>query len=711
MSMRIPRAVSTNDYEHQQIIKYGRALVLDIVQQYGGGHAGSAMGGMALGIALWKYALKYAPNDPNYFNRDRFVLSNGHVCLLQYVFQHFYGLKSMTMEQLKSYHSNDYFSHCPGHPEIEHDAVEVTTGPLGQGIANAVGLAIASKNLAATYNKPGYEVINNTTYCIVGDACLQEGPALEAISLAGHFGLNNLIVIYDNNQVCADGSVDIANTEDISAKFKASNWNVIEVSDASEDVATLVKALEYAKAEKQRPTLINARTVIGADSAFENHHTAHGNALGADGVRELKLKYGFSPSQKFVVPKEIYDFFKEKAPEGDKLVADWKKLVDNYVKEYPELGKEFLSRVKGDLPSNWKSFLPTQDYAGDTPTRAAAKGLVKALGKNIPSIVAGCADLSVSVDLQWPGVTYFQDPTLRTSCGLVGDYSGRYIEYGIREHAMCAIANGLAAFNKGTFIPITSTFFMFYLYAAPAIRMAGLQELKTIHIGTHDSINEGENGPTHQPVESPVLFKAMINVYYMRPVDSAEVLGLFEKAIECDKTSVLSLSRNEVLQYPGLSSAEKVKRGGYILEDVEDADIQIIGAGAEMEFGYKAAKILGRKGYKVRVLSIPCQRLFDEQSLGYRRSVLRKDGKQVPTVIVDGHVAYGWERYATASYCMNTYGKSLPPDIIYEYFGYNPNLIAKKVEAYAKACKADPLLLHDFIDLKEKPNHHKVNKL
>nr|BAJ11494.1 dihydroxyacetone synthase [Ogataea methanolica] len=709
--MRIARAVSTSDYEHDQIIKYGRALVLDIVQQYDGGHPGSAMGGMALGIALWKYTMKYAPNDPTYFNRDRFVLSNGHVCLLQYVFQHFTGLKSMTMDQLKSYHSNDFHSHCPGHPEIEHDAVEVTTGPLGQGIANSVGLAIATKNLAATYNKPGYNLVDNKTYCIVGDACLQEGPALEAISIAGHYGLNNLIVLYDNNQVCADGSVDIANTEDISAKFKACNWNVIEVANASEDVATIVKALEYAQNEVKAPTLINCRTVIGADAAFENHHADHGNSLGADGVREVKKKLGMNPAQKFHVPKEIYQFFSNKITEGDQLVADWKKLVDNYVKEYPELGKEFLARVSGELPADWKSSLPVQDYAGDTPTRAAARGLVQAAGKAIPNIMAGCADLSVSVNLQWPGVTYFQDPSLRTNCGLTGDYSGRYLEYGIREHAMCAIANGMAAFNKGTFIPITSTFFMFYLYAAPAIRMAGLQELKTIHIGTHDSINEGENGPTHQPIESPSLFRAMLNVYYMRPVDSAEVLGLFEKAIECPYTSMLSLSRNEVLQYPGLSSPEKAKRGGYILEDVENADVQLIGAGAEMEFAYKAAKILGRKGLKVRVLSIPCTRLFDEHSLGSRRSVLRKDGSQVPPVIVDGHVAFGWERYSTASYCMNTYGKSLPPDVIYEYFGYNPNTIAKKVEAYVKACRADPLLLHDYVDLKEKPKHDKVNKL
>ncbi|KAG7703362.1 hypothetical protein KL914_004747 [Ogataea haglerorum] len=710
MSMRIPKAASVNDEQHQRIIKYGRALVLDIVEQYGGGHPGSAMGAMAIGIALWKYTLKYAPNDPDYFNRDRFVLSNGHVCLFQYIFQHLYGLKSMTMAQLKSYHSNDFHSLCPGHPEIEHDAVEVTTGPLGQGISNSVGLAIATKNLAATYNKPGFDIVTNKVYCMVGDACLQEGPALESISLAGHMGLDNLIVLYDNNQVCCDGSVDIANTEDISAKFRACNWNVIEVENASEDVATIVKALEYAQAEKHRPTLINCRTVIGSGAAFENHCAAHGSALGEDGVRELKIKYGMNPAQKFYVPQDVYDFFKEKPAEGDRLVAEWKSLVAKYVREYPEEGQEFLARVRGELPKNWKSFLPQQEFTGDAPTRAAARELVRALGQNCKSVLAGCADLSVSVNLQWPGVKYFMDPTLSTQCGLGGDYSGRYIEYGIREHAMCAIANGLAAYNRGTFLPITSTFFMFYLYAAPAIRMAGLQQLKAIHIGTHDSINEGENGPTHQPVETPALFRAMPNIYYMRPVDSAEVFGLFQKAVELPFSSILSLSRNEVLQYPGKSSAEKAQRGGYILEDAENAEVQIIGVGAEMEFAYKAAKILGRK-FRTRVLSIPCTRLFDEQSIGYRRSVLRKDGRQVPTVVVDGHVAFGWERYATASYCMNTYGKSLPPDVIYEYFGYNPATIAKKVESYVRACQRDPLLLHDFLDLKEKPRHDKVNKL
>ncbi|GME68939.1 unnamed protein product [[Candida] boidinii] len=701
--MALAKAASINDDIHDLTMRAFRCYVLDLVEQYEGGHPGSAMGMVAMGIALWKYTMKYSPNDATWFNRDRFVLSNGHVCLFQYLFQHLSGLKSMTEKQLKSYHSSDYHSKCPGHPEIENEAVEVTTGPLGQGISNSVGLAIASKNLGALYNKPGYEVVNNTTYCIVGDACLQEGPALESISFAGHLGLDNLIVIYDNNQVCCDGSVDIANTEDISAKFRACNWNVIEVEDGARDVATIVKALELAGAEKNRPTLINVRTIIGTDSAFQNHCAAHGSALGEEGVRELKIKYGFNPSQKFHFPQEVYDFFADLPAKGDEYVSNWKKLVSSYVKEYPELGAEFQARVRGELPKNWKSLLPNELPSEDTATRTSARAMVRAFAKDVPNVIAGSADLSVSVNLPWPGSKYFENPQLATQCGLAGDYSGRYVEFGIREHCMCAIANGLAAFNKGTFIPITSSFYMFYLYAAPALRMAALQELKAIHIATHDSIGAGEDGPTHQPIAQSALWRAMPNFYYMRPGDASEVRGLFEKAVELPLSTLFSLSRHEVPQYPGKSSVELAKRGGYVFEDAKDADVQLIGAGSELEQTVKTARLLRSRGLKVRILSFPCQRLFDEQSVGYRRSVLQR-GK-VPTVVIEAYVAYGWERYATAGYNMNTFGKSLPVEDVYEYFGFNPSEISKKIEGYVRAVKSNPDLLYEFIDLKEKPKH------
>ncbi|CAY70886.1 Transketolase, similar to Tkl2p [Komagataella phaffii GS115] len=705
---RIPKAVSYNDDIHDLVIKTFRCYVLDLVEQYGGGHPGSAMGMVAIGIALWKYQMKYAPNDPDYFNRDRFVLSNGHVCLFQYLFQHLTGLKEMTVKQLQSYHSSDYHSLTPGHPEIENPAVEVTTGPLGQGISNAVGMAIGSKNLAATYNRPGFPVVDNTIYAIVGDACLQEGPALESISLAGHLALDNLIVIYDNNQVCCDGSVDVNNTEDISAKFRAQNWNVIEVENGSRDVATLVKAIEWAKAENERPTLINVRTEIGQDSAFGNHHAAHGSALGEEGIRELKAKYGFDVARKFWFPQEVYDFFAEKPAEGDQLVANWKKLLDEYVKNYPQEGEELKARIRGELPKNWKSFIPQDKPTEPTATRTSAREIVRSLGQNLPQVIAGSGDLSVSILLNWGGVKYFFNPKLQTFCGLGGDYSGRYIEFGIREHSMCAIANGLAAYNKGTFLPITSTFYMFYLYAAPALRMAALQELKAIHIATHDSIGAGEDGPTHQPIALSSLFRAMPNFYYIRPADATEVAALFEVAVELEHSTLFSLSRHEVEQYPGKTSAEGAKRGGYVVEDCEGKpDVQLIGAGSELEFAVKTARLLRQqKGWKVRVLSFPCQRLFDQQSLAYRRSVLRRG--EVPTVVVEAYVAYGWERYATAGYTMNTFGKSLPVEDVYKYFGYTPEKIGEKVAAYVNSIKASPQILYEFTDLKGKPKHDKL---
>ncbi|CDK27286.1 unnamed protein product [Kuraishia capsulata CBS 1993] len=705
--MRIPKAQNFNEDIHDLVIRSFRCYVLDLVEQYGGGHPGSAMGMVAIGIALWKYTMKYSPNDPTYFNRDRFVLSNGHTCLFQYLFQHLTGLKSMTVKQLKSYHSSDYHSLTPGHPEIENDAVEVTTGPLGQGISNSVGLAIATKNLAALYNRPGFDVVNNKTYAIVGDACLQEGPALESISLAGHLGLSNLIVIYDNNQVCCDGSVDIANTEDISAKFKACNWNVIDVSDAAEDVATLVRALEYAGRETSRPTLINARTVIGAGAEFENHCNAHGNALGEAGVRAAKVRYGFNPNQKFYFPEEVYDFFSEIPARGDKLVSEWKQLVSAYSKAHPEVAAEFLGRTRGELPKNWKSLLPSEAPTEATATRTTARECVRAFGKGVSSVIAGSADLSVSVDLPWEGVEYFLSPELATECGLSGSFRGRYIEFGIREHSMCAIASGLAAFNPGTFVPITSSFYMFYLYAAPALRMAALQELKAIHIATHDSIGAGEDGPTHQPIAQSALWRAMPNFYYMRPADATEVRACFEKAVELPVSSLLSLSRHEVPQYPGTSSLAKAKRGGYVFRDVERPDFQFIGVGSEMEWVVKAADLLTKtKGYRIRILSFPCQRLFDEQSVSYRRSVLRRG--ELPTIVVEAYVAYGWERYATAGYNMNTFGKSLPVDDVYQYFGFTPESIADRVDSYVKRVKAEPQLLWEFQDLKTRPKHDKL---
>lgn len=683
---------------HDYVLKVFRVLIADLVQNFNGGHPGGAMGMAAIGVALWKYVLNYSPNNPTFFNRDRFVLSNGHACLFQYVFHHLVGYKHMTMEQLKTYHSSDLQSYCPGHPENEHPGIEVTTGPLGQGITNAVGLAIASKNLQATYNKPEFPVISNHTFCMVGDACLQEGVSLEAISLAGHLGLNNLTVIYDNNQISCDGSVDLTNTENIEEKFKACNWNVIRVEDGCYDVVTIVDALESSKKSESKPTLINVHTRIGVGSKAEGKASAHGAAFGQEEVDRLHKANGFSPEEKFIIPEAVYSFFEDVPVKGDYLVCEWLKLVKSYKESFPELGTDFERRISGQLPCDWECLIPSSFPHHPTASRKSSGLVINPLAKEINNFIVGSADLSPSVNLVWENKKDFQNPRIRTSCNINGDYSGRYIHYGIREHAMAGIANGIAAFNEGTFIPITSSFFMFYLYASPAVRYGALSKLQVIHVATHDSIGTGEDGPTHQPIALAALYRAMPNINYIRPCDSEETAGAWEIAIKSKcKPTIISLSRQNLPQYPGMSNRSLVEKGAYVFQEVDGAILNIIGVGAELNFALEAAKILNEKGIKTRLISFPSQNLFESQSDEYKRSILKRG--QIPTVVIEAYAPNGWERYATAGINMKTYGKSLPGDTAYEYFGFNSKVIATKVENYLSKWNNENIIRYEFCDL------------
>ena len=375
----------------------------------------------AIGVALWKYVMKYSPSNPEYFNRDRFVLSNGHTCVFQYTCLHLTGYKAMTLDQLKSYHSARYDSLCPGHPEIEHEGIEATTGPLGQGIANAVGLAMATKNLGATYNKPGFDLVNNTTWCMIGDACLQEGVALEAIQLAGHWKLNNLVVIYDNNQVTCDGSVDLCNSENVNDKMRACGWEVLEVGDGCYDVEGLVKALLQAKASTEKPTFINVRTVIGVGSKVAGDSKAHGAAYGAEGVMGIKEVFGMDPEKHFVVTDEVYSYFEDIKPRGEKLEEDWKTLVAAYGMEHPELHDEFVKRVEGKHTDDWRSIIPPK---GSFPTSATASrksaGLVcNPLAARLRNMMVGTADLSPSVNMIWKDKVDFQHVSISSAALLL----------------------------------------------------------------------------------------------------------------------------------------------------------------------------------------------------------------------------------------------------------------------------------------------------
>ncbi|PWY77683.1 transketolase [Aspergillus eucalypticola CBS 122712] len=687
--------------DHDHVLKSFRLLISDLCQQFGGGHPGydGAIGMAAIGVALWRYVMRYAPHTPDYFNRDRFILSNGHTCLFQYAFLHLTGYKAMTFEQLKSYHSDRVDALCPGHPEIEHEGIEVTTGPLGQGIANAVGLAMATKNLAANFNRPGYDVVSNHTWCMIGDACLQEGVGLEAISFAGHLKLNNLTVIYDNNQITCDGSVDLTNTEDINAKMRACGWDVIDVEDGCYDIEGIVQALEEARASPEKPTFINVRTVIGLGSKVEGMAAAHGAAFGAPDVAEMKKKYGFNPDEHFVISDTVREFFQEVPAQGEALVQQWNSLVKQYSAEHPELGEEFQRRIHGELPSNWKDLIPSSFPDKPTATRASSGLVFNPLAKDIKSFMVGTADLSPSVNMIWPGKVDFQHPDLRTTCNINGNYSGRYIHFGVREHAMCAISNGLAAFAPNTFIPITSSFFMFYLYAAPAVRMGALQHLQVIHAATHDSIGMGEDGPTHQPIELAALYRAMPNLLYIRPGDSEETAGAWLAALEAKKSSsIISTSRHALPQLKQ-TRREGVAHGAYVLEEADAAAVTLIGVGAELSFALDVAQQLKEtKGIAVRVVSFPCQRLFEQQALDYKRTVLRRH-QGIPAVVIEPYAPNGWERYADAGINIRRFGHSLPGKAAYKFFGYETGVMAAKVGDYLDRLEKGEWQRGEFVDL------------
>ncbi|KAK8128872.1 transketolase [Apiospora sp. TS-2023a] len=668
--------VEAEKESHDIVLKTFRLLISDLCQQFKGGHPGGAIGMAAIGVALWKYVMRYAPHTPTYFNRDRFVLSNGHTCIFQYAFLHLTGYKAMTFDQLKSYHSTRIDALCPGHPEIEHEGVEVTTGPLGQGIANAVGLAMASKHLAVTFNRPGFDVVSNHTWCMIGDACLQEGVGMEAISLAGHFKLSNLTVIYDNNQITCDGSVDMTNTENINDKMRACGWHVIDIQDGCFDIAGIVDALEQSKRSTDKPTFINVRTVIGLGSKVEGTAVAHGAAFGADDVAAQKRAYGFDPEAHFVVGEAVREFFTDLPARGEKYVEEWEALVERYAEAHPDLAGRFRKRVKGDL-SGWEELIPKSFPEKATSSRASSGLVFNPITKELDSFMVGTADLSPSVNMIWPG-----KPDLRTSCGIDGNYGGRYIHYGVREHAMCAISNGLAAFSPGTIVPVTSSFFMFYLYAAPAVRMGALMRLQVIHHATHDSIGMGEDGPTHQPIELAALYRAMPNILYIRPGDSEETAGAWSAALAARETpTIISTSRHALPQLPN-TSRDGVRRGAYVIQENEAATLTLIGVGAELSHAVGVAeKLKSEHGIECRVVSFPCQRLFEAQPLAYKRSTLRRH-MGIPAIVLEPYAPNGWERYADAAACVTRFGHSLPGKAAYEYFGFDVETLAKRVLKY-----------------------------
>lgn len=648
-----------------------RVLAADATANANSGHPGAPMGMAPVAHVLWNRFMRFNPKNPKWHNRDRFVLSNGHACMLQYALLHLYGYE-VSMDDLKSFRHID--SITPGHPEA-HDTpgIEVTTGPLGQGISNAVGLAIAQAHTAATFNKPGYELIDNYTYSFLGDGCLMEGVSSEACSLAGHLQLGNLIAIWDDNHISIDGDTNQAFTEDVIKRYESYGWHVEYVHDGDHDLEGIAAAIKRCQEVKDKPSLIKLRTIIGFGSKQQGTHGVHGSPLKADDIKQLKEKFGFNPEESFTVPQEVYDLCHKASAKGAAAEEEWKKLFEKYGQEYKTEHDELVRRIKGDLPEGWEKHLPV--YTPNDPAVASRKLSETVLSKVfdvLPELIGGSADLTGSNLTLVKGTVDFQPPATK-----LGDYSGRYIRYGVREHAMGAIMNGIAGY--GGLIPYGGTFLNFVSYAAGAVRLSSLSQVRTIWVATHDSIGLGEDGPTHQPIETLAHFRALPNMMVWRPADGNETSAAYYQALVSKHTpSIIALSRQNLPQLEG-SVIDKAVKGGYVLHEQEGADITLVSTGSEVCICIDAVKELKEKhNIKARVVSMPCFEVFDAQSKDYRLSVL-PDG--IPSLSVEVMSTMGWERYTHEQFGLNRFGASGAYKDVYKKFEFTPEGIAKRAIA------------------------------
>ncbi|PVH71345.1 hypothetical protein DL98DRAFT_553688 [Cadophora sp. DSE1049] len=637
-SLEEAHSESADDYAQLAV----RNLVMDMCMQNAGGHGGSALGMAAIGVALWKYIMRYNPSNPDWFDRDRFVLSNGHASMFLYVMNHLVGYENWTMNELKGYgaaKTDGYTTISHAHPEIEVPGIEVTTGPLGQGIANAVGLAIASKNLAANFNEASLEpLIQSRIYCMTGDGCLMEGVALEAISLAGHLQLDNLVLLYDDNQVTCDGPLEWINSEDINSKMRASGWEVIDVANASYDVGAIVAALRFAKFSKGKPVFIHCRTVIGVDTATAGTYKAHHGTFDRTSIARLKRLAGLPDESTHVVPIEPLQFFRERKTYGQELEEKWNALKSRYGTACPQKAAELQSRIDGSQ-GHWLEILDSAkacDFKG-LATREINGNLLEKLWAANPALCGGGADLVNSNKISYSMTDVFHP---------MQGHKGRYIRNGIREHAMASIANGLAAYNPGTFLPITAAFFMFYIY----------------------------------PVELDSLYRAMPDLTYIRPCDGEELVGAWKVALENHHgPSMLSIARDPVGPVPN-TDRNRVKFGAYVIMENPSADITFVSCGTNLHYVVAAAESLRKKGISSRLVSAPSLWLFDQQSQPYKETVFLLDGK--PIVSVEEYVATVWARYATASIGMTGFGYSASNPSNYARFGLDARGIEVKVTKY-----------------------------
>ncbi|MBD2432494.1 MULTISPECIES: transketolase [Fischerella] len=665
-------AVATQTLE-ELCINSIRFLAIDAVEKAKSGHPGLPMGAAPMAFVLWDRFMRFNPKNPKWFNRDRFVLSAGHGCMLQYALLYLTGYDSVTLDDIKQF--RQWGSKTPGHPEnFETPGVEVTTGPLGQGIANAVGLAMAEAHLAAKFNKPDAKIVDHYTYVILGDGCNMEGVSGEACSLAGHLGLGKLIALYDDNHISIDGSTDIAFTEDVGKRFEAYGWHVQAVSDGDTNLEAIHKAIEAAKAVTDKPSLIKVRTTIGYGSPNKaNTAGVHGAALGGDEVAATRNNLGWE-HEPFVIPEDALKHFRKAVDRGAEYESQWNKTFADYKAKYPQEAAEFERQISGKLPEGWEKALPTYEPGSKAiATRKTSEMTLNALAPVLPELIGGSADLTHSNLTELKGAGDFQK----------GQYQNRNLRFGVREHGMGSICNGIALHGSGL-IPYCATFLVFADYMRAAIRLSALSEAGVIYVMTHDSIGLGEDGPTHQPVETLASLRAIPNLTVIRPADGNETSGAYKVAIENanqHRPTLLALSRQNLPQLEG-SSIEGVTKGAYILSDSEGTpDIILIGTGSEVPLCVDAAAKLRAEGKKVRVVSMPSWELFNAQSESYRESVLPKAVKK--RLAVEAASSFGWCRYLGdegAMISVDRFGVSAPGGVIMEKFGYTVDNVVTKAK-------------------------------
>ena len=658
-----------------------RFLAVDAVEKANSGHPGAPLGDAPIAYLLFHKYMRHNPKHSKWVNRDRFVLSNGHASALLYGVLHLTGY-DLSIEDLQQF--RQWGSRTPGHPEYGHtDGVEVTTGPLGQGFAMGVGMAIAEKHLAAIYNRPGFDIVDHYTYGLCGDGDLMEGVSHEAASLAGTLGLGKLIYLYDDNLISLDGPTELSFTEDVLKRFEAYHWHVQIVQDGN-DLEGISKAIEAAQAVKDKPSLIAVRTVIGYGSPRAGTSKAHGEALGAEAVKQTKKNLGWPEDKTFYVPEDAAKNWLQAVDRGAKAESGWNALFANYRKSFPGEAAEFERVQEGRLKDGWQQSLPQFPADGKpVATRTAGNTVMNAFVKYVPELLGGAADLSTSTKT-----------VIKDSANFHLDPAGDNIYFGVREFGMCAMVNGMAA--HGGIIPYGSTFFVFSDYAKPALRLAALMQIHSIFVFTHDSIGLGEDGPTHQPVEHLTMLRAVPHLTDFRPADANETSAAWGLALERRGPSFMALSRQDLPLLDPVRQRvfEGVRRGAYIVEQGGDSpDVLIVGTGSELWPAIRAAEQLKKDGIIARVVSMPSTHIFDEQSDSYRASIFPD---HLPKLAIEAGATLGWWKYLGRDgdvIGLDRFGASAPGATALEKLGFGTdNVVARAKALVERARKAEPAL-------------------